>query len=156
MCFLSTIFPNAPAHPSLYFLTSPLGPLTTLQFARIELDSVRQEARLPSEKIHKCSALLHQFAQKRSVTLRKLQSLIGLLREGPLENLCGGGQSTKKYSRRGKLKEKNSCTPINPKKYSCYGLKKNSYKEFDNGKKFLLLENFLSPPPPITFLMVRS
>ena len=32
-------------------------------------------------------------------------------------------------------------------------LKKNSYKEFDNEKKFLRLEN--SPPPPITFLMVR-
>ena len=31
--------------------------------------------------------------------------------------------------------------------------KKYSYKEFDNKKKFLLLEN--SPPPPITFLMVR-
>ena len=30
--------------------------------------------------------------------------------------------------------KKNSCTPINPKKYSCYGLKKNSYKEFDNEK----------------------
>ena len=65
----------------------------------------------------------------------------------------GGGRSTKKNSRKGKLNEKNSCTPINPKKYSCNGLK-NSYKEFDNEKKFLLLEN--SPlPPPITFLMVR-
>ena len=31
--------------------------------------------------------------------------------------------------------------------------KKNSCKEFDNEKKFLRLEN--SPPPPITFLMVR-
>ena len=31
--------------------------------------------------------------------------------------------------------------------------KKNSYKEFDNEKKFLRLEN--SPPPPISFLMVR-
>ena len=31
--------------------------------------------------------------------------------------------------------------------------KKNSYKEFDNEKKFLRLKN--SPPPPITFLMVR-
>ena len=37
--------------------------------------------------------------------------------------------------------EKNSCTPINPKKYSSYGLKKNLYKEFDNEKKFLRLEN---------------
>ena len=31
--------------------------------------------------------------------------------------------------------------------------KKNSYKEFDNEKKFLRRENSL--PPPITFLMVR-
>ena len=45
--------------------------------------------------------------------------------------------------------KKNSCTPINPKKYSCYGLKKNSYKEFDNEKKFLRLEN--SPLPPHNF-----
>ena len=37
--------------------------------------------------------------------------------------------------------KKKSCTPINPKKYSCYGLKKNSYKEFDDEKKFLRLEN---------------
>ena len=33
------------------------------------------------------------------------------------------------------------------------GPEKNSYKEFDYEKKFLRLEN--SPPPPITFLMVR-
>ena len=33
------------------------------------------------------------------------------------------------------------------------GPEKNSYKEFDKEKKFLRLEN--SPPPPITFLMVR-
>ena len=31
--------------------------------------------------------------------------------------------------------------------------KKNSYKEFDDEKKCLRLEN--SPPPTITFLMVR-
>ena len=64
-----------------------------------------------------------------------------------------GGRSTKKNSRKGKLNEKNSCTPINPKKYSCYSLKKihtrnlitkkNSY-----GSKIPL-------PPPISFLMVR-
>ena len=57
----------------------------------------------------------------------------------------GGGEVQKKNSREGKLNEKNSCTPINPKKYSCYGLKK-SFKEFDNKKKLPRLEN--SPPPP--------
>ena len=35
--------------------------------------------------------------------------------------------------------------------------KKDSYKEFDNEKKFLRVENSPHPPPPpfITFLMVR-
>ena len=37
---------------------------------------------------------------------------------------AGGRSTKKKYSRKGKLNEKNLCTPINPKKYSCYGLKK--------------------------------
>ena len=40
--------------------------------------------------------------------------------------------------------------PINRKKYSRYGLKKNSYQEFDNEKKFLWFENSL-PPPPYNF-----
>ena len=55
--------------------------------------------------------------------------------DGPLENLWrgwrgggGGGKVAvevqKKYSRKGKSNEKNSCTLINPKRYSCYGLKK--------------------------------
>ena len=30
MCFLSTIFPNAPAHRPLYFLTSPLHRVDSL------------------------------------------------------------------------------------------------------------------------------
>ena len=41
--------------------------------------------------------------------------------------LEGGGKAdevTKKYSRKGKLKEKKFMHSINPKKYSCYGLKK--------------------------------
>ena len=64
------------------------------------------------------------------------------LRDGPLENLLGGrggggsgaGAKFKKIFAQGKIKwKKNSCTAINPKKYSCYGLKF-SYKEFDNEK----------------------
>ena len=40
---------------------------------------MRQEARLPLDKLNKCRTLLHHFHKKRSVTLRELQSLIGLL-----------------------------------------------------------------------------
>ena len=45
--------------------------------------------------------------------------------------------------------EKNSGTPINTKKIFMPWPKKSSYKEFDNDKKFLRLEN--PPPPPNNF-----
>ena len=48
--------------------------------------------------------------------------------------------------------KKNSCTPINPKKYSCYGLKK------IHTRNLITKKNSCSskiPLPPITFLMVR-
>ena len=47
--------------------------------------------------------------------------------------------------------KKYSCMPINHKKYSCYGLKKNSYKEFDKEKKFLRLKNSSPTPHPHNF-----
>ena len=69
------------------------------------------------------------------------------------QTLLGGGGRRAKYkkiyiySRKGKLNEKNLCTPINPKKYSCYGLKLKFMKEFDNEKKFLRLKNSPLHPP---------
>ena len=55
---------------------------------------------------------------------------------------AGGTEVKKKY--KGKLNEKTkSFSPINPEKYSCYGLKKKSYREFDKESKLLRL-----PSPP--------
>ena len=59
-----------------------------------------------------------------------MRKMISPVRDGPLEKLRwvgegggggaggggGGGRSTKKNARKGKLNEKNSCTPVNPKK----------------------------------------
>ena len=68
-------------------------------------------------------------------------------REGGGEGGVGeAGEVQKIYSRKGKLNEKNSCTPINPKKYSCYGLKKIHTRNLITKKKFLQLKN--SPLPP--------
>jgi len=55
------------------------GPETTLQFAGITLDSVIMEARLPEEKLLKCRTMLTALYKRRKVTLRELQSLLGLL-----------------------------------------------------------------------------
>ena len=47
----------------------------------------------------------------------------------------GAGEVQKKYSRKRKLNEKNSGTPINTKKIYMLWPKTISYKEFDNEKK---------------------
>ena len=56
-----------------------MGPATALQFAGIALDTVSMEARLPDDKLDKCREQLSSFCSRKSVTLKVLQSLIGLL-----------------------------------------------------------------------------
>jgi len=55
------------------------GPYNSIQFAGITLDTLKMEARLPDDKLTKCKSLLLDFHKRRKVTLRELQSLIGLL-----------------------------------------------------------------------------
>ena len=67
------------------------------------------------------------------------------------------GRSTEKIFAQGKIKRKKFMhANLNPRKYSCYGLKIIHTRNLITKKKscsFLQLEN--TPPPPITFLMVR-
>ena len=56
-----------------------VGPATVSQFAGITFDSVKQEARLPNDKLQKSRVLLHAFYRRRKVSLKELQSLLGLL-----------------------------------------------------------------------------
>lgn len=55
------------------------GPVTTLSFAGIELDSICTEACLPLDKIHKCTQLICEFLGHKKVFLKEIQSLTGLL-----------------------------------------------------------------------------
>ena len=66
----------------------------------------------------------------------------------------GGGEVQKKYSHKGKLNEKNSWTPTNPKKYSCYSLKKIHTRNLIT-KKNSCGSKIPHPLPSIIFLMVR-
>lgn len=56
-----------------------VGPSTVLSFAGIELDTVRSEARLPHDKVMRCTSMLSDYLKRKKVTLWELQSLIGLL-----------------------------------------------------------------------------
>lgn len=55
-----------------------MGPTNALQFAGITLDTALMEARLPEDKLAKCRTQLADFCSRKSVTLKELQSLIGL------------------------------------------------------------------------------
>ena len=56
-----------------------MGPTNALQFAGIALDTALMGARLPEDKLAKCSTQLADFCSRKSVTLKELQSIIGLL-----------------------------------------------------------------------------
>ena len=56
-----------------------VGPLPILSFAGIELDTQLQLARLPKEKLDKCTDLISNLVRRKKVTLVELQSMIGLL-----------------------------------------------------------------------------
>ena len=56
-----------------------VGPCTTLQFLGIVIDTVAMEVRLPEDKLLKARMLLRSFLARHKVTLREIQSLIGLL-----------------------------------------------------------------------------
>ena len=56
-----------------------MGPSSVLCFAGIELDTDKMEARLPEEKLRKCVALIYEFLRCKKVSLKEMQSLIGLL-----------------------------------------------------------------------------
>ncbi|MEW8547651.1 MAG: reverse transcriptase domain-containing protein, partial [Candidatus Thiodiazotropha sp.] len=54
-------------------------PTTKLVIYGIEVDSVEMVSRLPEEKVLKIKNLLSVFSKRKKVTLRELQSLLGLL-----------------------------------------------------------------------------
>jgi len=55
------------------------GPATSITFLGIEIDSVKQELRLPSPKFLRLRQLISQWNFKRACTKRQLQSFIGHL-----------------------------------------------------------------------------
>ena len=59
--------------------TKTVAPCHVLTFLGITLDAVRQDARLPEDKLLKGRLLLADFQRKRKITLKELQSLLGVL-----------------------------------------------------------------------------
>ena len=56
-----------------------VAPTRVITFLGITLDTVLKEARLPDDRLDKAKILLEEFQRKHKLTLRDLQSLIGIL-----------------------------------------------------------------------------
>ena len=56
-----------------------MTPTRVITFLGITLDTVFVKPRLPEYKLEKAKTLLEEFQRKQKVTLRELQSLIGIL-----------------------------------------------------------------------------
>ena len=57
------------------------GPVPVLTFLGIELDTERQELRLPASKLRKTQREIARWLSRSSCVVRKLESLIGLLQQ---------------------------------------------------------------------------
>ncbi|MBF2755157.1 MAG: hypothetical protein ISN29_07865 [Gammaproteobacteria bacterium AqS3] len=57
------------------------GPLTTLTFLGIEIDTIRRELRLPRGKLNRLKDTLRKWSTKKSATKHDLQVIIGLLND---------------------------------------------------------------------------
>ena len=55
------------------------GPSTTIEFLGITIDTIRQELRLPYDKLERLQSLLGEWKRRKSCTRRELESLIGVL-----------------------------------------------------------------------------
>jgi hypothetical protein len=56
-----------------------MGPDTSMVFVGFEIDTIKEEVRLPVDKLVKCSQEIKEIVQKTKATLREIQSIVGLL-----------------------------------------------------------------------------
>ena len=80
------------------------GPSTSLTFLGIVLDTVRMEARLPTDKLHCIRHQVKTWLSKRRATKRQILSLVGLLQHATKSVCPGRTFLSQMYSLTAKLK----------------------------------------------------
>ena len=116
-----------------------------------------------SNRVKMCSPYTNGFSEHKRLTMtdadfmrnpvikKIINPFVGRRLKGrTIRKLMGAGGKPKKIRARENLIKKNSCTPINPKKYSCKGLKKIHTRNLIT-KKNSCGSKIPLPPPPITY-----
>ena len=86
-----------------------IGPTTCLVFLGIELDSVEQSARLPTNKLKELKALVAQWLTKTSCTKSELESFVGKLQHASLVVRHGRTFLRRLFNALSGLRQKHHC-----------------------------------------------
>ena len=81
------------------------GPSTSLDYLGITLDTVRMEARLPTDKLQRARELVSSWMTKKKATKREILSLIGILQHANKIVRCGRTFLNRMYETAAKLRE---------------------------------------------------
>ena len=93
--------------------TPPEGPLTTLPFLGIVLDTSRMEARLPEEKLLKLRKEIVDWIGYTNATKREILSLVGSLQHAAKVVRCGRAFVSRMYVTAAKVRELHFYTRLN-------------------------------------------
>ena len=89
------------------------GPLTTLPFLGILLDTVKMEARLPEEKLHKLRQEVAEWTDRTNARKREILSLVRSLQHATKLLWCGRAFVSHMYATAAKLQELHFSTRLN-------------------------------------------
>ena len=89
------------------------GPLTSLTFLGITLDTVQMEIRLPDDKLARIRQCIDQWLPKKNATKRDILSLVGLLQHATKVVRCGKTFVSCMYSTAAKISKLDFYTRLN-------------------------------------------
>ena len=94
------------------------GPSATIEFLGIQLDTVRMEARLSTEKLTRICTVIQDWRLKRNATKREILFLVGLLQHAAKAVRPGRIFVRRMYSKAAKLQEMEHFTRLNKEFWS--------------------------------------
>ena len=90
-----------------------MGPVTTIEFLGISLDSMQMEARLPQEKLDRIQRAVAEWLARKSAKKREILSLLGLLQHASKVVVPGRTFTRRMFNTAAKVRELDHYTRLN-------------------------------------------
>ena len=121
-----------------------MGPVTTIEFLGISLDSMQMEARLPQEKLDRIQRAVAEWLARKSAKKREILSLLGLLQHASKVVVPGRTFTRRMFNTAAKVRELDHYTRLNREFRSDLHWW-DTFLSYWNGVSFSLFANPASP-----------